>query len=110
MQDTELIVHVRGGFCPDINRARRLLERWSVPFREINVKHDAKAKQRCQEWNHCLAMPVIVVARPGEDAPIEPPAPLAMGTSPRDVDRGSMISEASKAGLRTFLERHGLLE
>lgn len=107
--DKELVVYVRGGFCPDISRARRLLERWQVPYREVNVSKDGMAEQRCQAWNHCLAMPVIVVAHPGEDTPIEPPTPLEPGRSPRDVDRGTMISEASEAGLQTFLERHGFL-
>ncbi len=107
--DKELVLYVRSGFCPDINRARRLLERWDVPYREINFNKDPAAKQRCQAWNHCLAVPVVVVARPGEDLPIETPEPLEPGRSPRDVDRGTMISEASEAGLRAFLERHGFL-
>ncbi len=105
-EDRELVVYVRDGFCPDISRARRALESWRVPYREINIRQE-QARQRCMEWNNCLAMPVVVVARPGEDVPIEPPTPLQAGASPRDVDRGSIISEASEKGLRVFLARHG---
>lgn len=107
-EERELVVYVRDGFCPDISRARRALASWRVPYREINIRQE-QAHQRCMEWNNCLAMPVIVVARSGEDVPIEPPTPLKAGASPRDVDRGYMISEVSKDKLRAFLERHGFL-
>jgi hypothetical protein len=106
-QEKEIVMYTRGGFCPDVSRARRAFQQWRLPYREINVRKDAKAHQRCLDWNDCLAMPVIVVTRPGEDLPVEPPTPLEPGQSPRDVDRGFMISEASKSGLRAFLTRHG---
>jgi glutaredoxin len=107
--EQEIVLYTRGGFCPDVSRARRALQRWRLSYREINVRHDAAYQQRCLDWNGCLAMPVIVVARVNEDLPIEPPSPLQPGQSPRDVDRGYMISEASIDGLRTFLTRHGFL-
>ena len=73
------------------------------------MHQDAQARQRCLEWNDCLAMPVIVIARPDKDLPIEPPTPLGRGQSPRNVDRGYMISEVSQGVLRTFLARHSFL-
>jgi len=105
----EIVMYTRGGFCPDVSRARRTLQFWRLPYREINIREDPLAHQRCLDWNGCLAMPVIVVARAGEDVPIEPPSPLEPDQSPRDVDRGYMISEASKQGLQAFLARHGFL-
>lgn len=105
--DKEIVMYTRGGFCPDVSRARRALQRWRLPYREINVRKSSQAQQRCVDWNGCLAMPVIVIARTGEDLPIEPPSPLAPGQSPRDIDRGYMIAEASRRGLRDFLARHG---
>ncbi len=107
-KEREIVMYVRDGFCPDVGRARRALELWRVPYREINIRQE-QARQRCLEWNNCLAMPVVVIARPGEDVPIEPPTPLKAGTSPRNIDRGYMISEASQAGLRAFLTRHGFV-
>jgi glutaredoxin len=107
--EKEIIMYSRGGFCPDTSRARRAFQRWKLPYREINVRNDPQAQQRCLEWNGCLAMPVIVVARSGEELPLEPPQPLAPGQSPRDVDRGYVISEASQSGLKRFLTRHGFL-
>ncbi len=102
-------MYTRGGFCPDVSRARRAFQLWQLSYREINIRKDPEAYQRCLDWNGCLAMPVILVARPGEDLPIEPPSPLEPGQSPRDVDRGYLITEASKMGLRSFLTRHGFL-
>jgi glutaredoxin len=107
--EKEIVMYTRGGFCPDVSRARRALQLWKLPYREINVRNDPEAHQRCLDWNDCLAMPVIVIARRGEDLPIEPPSPLKPGQSPRDVDRGFMISEVSKKRLHDFLTRHGFL-
>ena len=107
-KEQEIVMYVRDGFCPDVSRARRAFESWQVPYREINIRQE-QARQRCMEWNDCLAMPVIVIARPGEDVPIEPPTPLKAGASPRDVDRGYMISEVSQDKLRAFLTRHGFM-
>ena len=105
--DKEIVIYTRGGFCPDVSRARRALQLWRLPFREINVRNNPEAHQRCLDWNGCLAMPVIVIALPGDDLPIEPPSALAADQSPRDIDRGYMITEASKQALRAFLARHG---
>lgn len=107
--EKEIVMYTRGGFCPDVTRARRALQRWCLPFREINVRKDPEALQRCLDWNGCLAMPVVVVTRPGEDLPIQPPLPLEPNQSPHDVDRGSIIAEASKQSLQTFLVRHSFL-
>ena len=108
-EEKEIVMYTRGGFCPDVSRARRALQGWRLPYREINIRKDPQAHQRCLDWNGCLAMPVIVVARPGDVLPIEPPTPLEPGQSPRDVDRGYVISEAGKRGLRAFLTRHGFV-
>ena len=50
------------------------------------------------------------MAQPGEDVPYETPAPLARGASPRGVDRGSMITEATEDELANWLRKHGVIE
>jgi glutaredoxin len=105
--EKEIVMYTRGGFCPDVGRARRALQLWQLPYREINIRKDPQAHQRCLDWNGCLATPVIVIARPGHDVPIEPPSPLGPDQVLRDLDRGYVISEASKPALRAFLVRHG---
>ena len=107
--DKEIVMYTRGGFCSDVIRARRAFQRWRVAYREINTREDSAAHQRCLEWNGCLAMPVIVIARHGKDVPVESPSPLDPDQGIRDVDRGYIISEASTRGLQAFLTRHGFL-
>lgn len=107
--EKEIVMYTRGGFCSDVSRARRALQRWRLPYREINIRENPEAQQRCLDWNGCLAMPVIVVALRGEDLPIEPPSPLKPDQSPRDLDRGYLITEAGKKALQAFLTRHGFL-
>jgi glutaredoxin len=107
--DKEIVMITRGGFCTDVVRTHRALQRWRLPYREINIRKDPEAQQRCLEWNHNLSMPVIVIARQGEDVPIEPPLPLEPEQSPRDLDRGYLIAEPGKQGLQSFLARHGFL-
>jgi hypothetical protein len=41
--------------------------------------------------------------------PAEPPLPLKAGQSPRDVDRGTMLTEASTPTLEKFLRRNGFM-
>jgi hypothetical protein len=56
----------------------------------------------------CLAVPTLVVVD-DECRPIEPPQPIGRYVSVRNVDRGAIISEPSREGLRQFLIKHGLL-
>ena len=107
--DKEIVMYTRGGFCTDVVRAHRALQRWRLPYREINIRENPQAQQRCLEWNRNLSMPVIVIARQGEDVPIEPPLPLEPEQKPRDLDRGYLITEPGKQGLQSFLTRHGFL-
>jgi hypothetical protein len=53
-------------------------------------------------------VPTVVIV--GDDSrPLEPPSPIGPYQSVRNVDRGSVISEPSRDGLRQFLIRHALL-
>jgi glutaredoxin len=105
----QLAVYTRKRFCPDVYRAREFLRMHNIPYQEIDIESDREASACVQGWNGCLSVPTLVVCEEGSLMPFEEPTPLAPGQSPRDVDRGSIIAEASGAGLRRFLTRHGLL-
>ena len=107
--ELELVMYTRTRGCPFVSVARLALARTGVPYREINIRENPQAHQRCLEWNRNLSMPVIVIARRGEDVPIEPPSSLELDQSPRDLDRGYLIAEPGREGLQTFLARHGFL-
>jgi hypothetical protein len=52
----------------------------------------------------------LVIAEGDSLDPYDPPKPLMPGSGPRGIDRGSMITEASRAELRAWLVKNGLLE
>jgi hypothetical protein len=55
------------------------------------------------------SVPTVVLAEAGTVEPCEAPSPLASGSSPRGVDRGSLITEATRVQLRAWLVKQGLL-
>lgn len=106
--DFELVMYSRLSPCPYVRTAKRVLERENVPYREILIDQDAAAKQRVIDWTGFQSVPTLVVARPGEDLPYEPPASLD-GASPKGVDRGSMLTEPGEITLENWLRHHGFI-
>jgi glutaredoxin len=105
----ELVVYVRHDSCPDVRRTRDFLARHSVPYRLIDADDDLGAGQRVLAWTGYSSFPTLVIANGESMEPMEPPLPLSPGQSPRDVDRGTMLTEASVPALEKFLKRHGFL-
>lgn len=107
--DLELVVYTRSTFCPYQRKAERVFERHGLTPRTILIDRDRQAEQRVIHWTGFKSVPTIIAARPGEDVPYEEPTPLPRGSSPRGVDRGSMITEASEEQLEAWLVRHGFI-
>lgn len=105
----QLVVYVRREACPDVRRTCDFLAKHSVAHRLIEADVDPAAKQRVLEWTGYLSFPTLLVAEDGSVEPVEAPIPLRPGQSPRDVDRGTMLTEPSLPGLEIFLRRHGFL-
>ncbi len=103
-----LLMYVRTGSCPDQSAALRYLAEFKIKPIEVNISTEADAAQRLLDLAGCLAIPTFVAAN-GDHQPIEPPRPLEPRRSVRNVDRGSIISEPTRDGLRAFLIRHGFL-
>lgn len=106
----ELVMYTRTAGCPYITVAKRILERESVPYREIYIDKDPRAEERVREWTGYLSVPTLVVVNPGENLPYEPQDPLDRGQSPRGIDRGTMLTEANAGQLKRWLRRHGFIE
>lgn len=104
-----LLLYTRERTCPDQELARRCLAEFNVPYTEINISREPDAAQQLLELIGCLAVPTLVMADAAHN-PIEPPNPIGPYQSVRNVDRGSIISEPSRAGLQQFLVKHGLLQ
>lgn len=110
MNNKELVMYSRTTGCPFVTTAKRVLSEEQVPYREIFIDQDAAAKQRVIDWTGFLSVPTLVVAAAGEDLPLGEVAPLARGASPRGVDRGPMLTEASSSELRLWLLKHGFID
>jgi glutaredoxin len=106
----ELVMYSRTTACPFVTLALRVLDEQHVPYRKLFIDQDKANEQRVLNWTGFLSVPTLIVARPGEDVPYEEPAPLPAGTSPRGVDRGSMLTEPGEGQLLAWLRKHGFIE
>jgi hypothetical protein len=104
----KLLMFTRAGGCSDQALARRCLDEFKLQPIELNISTEPAAARKLLELAGCLAIPTFVAADERHE-PIEPPRPLEPYRSVRNVDRGSIISEPTRDGLRAFLIRHGFL-
>jgi glutaredoxin len=109
-EDKELVVYTRSTFCPYQAKADRVFAQYGMTPRTIYIDRDAAAENLVVEWTGFKSVPTIIVARKGESLPFEAPTPLVSGSSPRGVDRGSMITEAGEIELKKWLEKNGFIE
>jgi glutaredoxin len=106
----QLIMYSRTISCPFVTLAKRVLNDHAVDYHELYIDKDPEARQRVQTWTGFLSVPTLVVANEGETLPFQEPAPLAKGSSPRGIDRGTMITEPNIEELTRWLQRHGFIE
>ncbi len=100
-------MYTRDIICPDQELARRTLKEWGLSPIEINASRDAEAAQTLLDLVGSLSVPTLVIADE-HNTPIEPPQPISPQATTRNVDRGCLISEPNRDGLRAFLIKHGL--
>jgi glutaredoxin len=105
----ELVMYSRKSPCPWVTIAKRVLEARGIPYRELLIDQDEAARQTVLALTGFLSVPTLVITKAGEIQPYTDPAPLPPGASPRGIDRGSIITEASENELVRWLDRHGFL-
>lgn len=104
----EVVVYM-SPWCSSSADTQRALAEWGVPARFVNIKEDRAAAARLREMVGFESVPTVICADAGNVEPCEPPTALAKGGSPRGVDRGSVITEASRVQLRSWLVKQGFL-
>lgn len=104
----ELVMYTRTIGCPYVSVARRVLQQQNISYREVFIDQDRQARDRVLQWTGFLSVPTLIVTANGDDLPLEEPAPLPAGTSPRGIDRGAMITEPSTEQFMAWLQKHEL--
>lgn len=102
-------MYSRSTSCPFVSLAKRVLDDYGIPYREIHIDRDEQARQRVLQWTGFLSVPTLVVAHAGDDMPISAPDYLERNRSPRGIDRGSMITEPNAEELSAWLIKHKFL-
>lgn len=105
----QLVMYSRTTGCPFITVAKRVLDDHALSYHEIFIDKDMEARRRVQEWTGFLSVPTLIVAEAGEILPYATPAPLPSGTSPRGINRGTMITEGNIEQLELWLTQNGFI-
>lgn len=106
----ELVMYSRTTGCPYISTAKRVLHAHNVAYRELFIDQESQARERVLEWTGFLSVPTLVVAQHGQDLPYTAFDPLPAGASPRGIDRGPMLTEATAGELEAWLKKHRFIE
>ena len=106
----ELVMYSRTLGCPYISITKQTLSEFNVSYREIFIDKDDTARQYVIDWTGFLSVPTLIVANKGEDIPFQPPSRLEKGLSPQGINRGTMITEASREELAEWLAQHGFIK
>jgi hypothetical protein len=105
-----LVLYARVNPCPYLSIAYEVLRRHKVVYTEILIDRDADALDNVMRWTGFLSIPTLVVAEVDSLLPYQQPAFLERGTSPRGINRGSMITEPNKYELEMWLFEHEFIE
>lgn len=107
--DKEIVMYVSGAFCAFTSLARDLLQRYEIPYREIDINEDPAMADRVKTWTHYYSVPTIVIANPGEDVPYTGFLPRPTDRTIKGYDRGPMITEPNNQQLEDWLHKHSFL-
>ena len=67
--EKELVMYIRGSYCPGVALARDLLTRYRVPFREVSIDQDPDAVEPASARAFSIAGSNFVVSAPSEIGP-----------------------------------------
>jgi glutaredoxin len=108
--DKEIVMYVRGVYCGSVALARDLLNRYQIPFREINIDDDPLYAARLKEWTNFYSVPTLIITNPSEDVPYTDVLPRPSDRPLRGYNRGPMLTEPNNQDLENWLYQHGFLD
>ena len=106
----EIVMYARSTYCPQMALARDLMDRYNIPYREIDINDNQDMAARVKAWTGYHSVPTIIIANPGEDVPYTDFLPRPTDRSNRGYDRGPMITEPNNQQLEDWLHKHGFLD
>lgn len=105
----EIVMYVRSAYCPSVALARDLMNRYNIPYREIDITTDPAMAARVKAWTNFHSVPTLIIANPGEDVPYTDFPPRPTDRSIKGYNRGPMITEPNNKDLEDWLYQHGFL-
>jgi len=108
--EKEIVMYARNSYCPMVALARDVLDRYNIPYREIDIQANPAMADRVKEWTGFHSVPTLVIANSGEDMPYTDVLPRPTDRSLRGYDRGPMITEPNNQALEDWLHKHGFLD
>lgn len=108
--EKEIVMYIRGSYCAGVALARDLMNRYNIPYREINIDQDPLMAARVKEWTHHYSVPTLIIANKGQDVPYADFLPRPTERTIKGYDRGPMITEPNNRDLEDWLHKHGFLD
>jgi glutaredoxin len=108
--EKEIVMYVRHFYCSNVALARDVLNRYEIPYREIDIDRNPAMADRVVEWTHHMSVPTLVVTNSGEDTPYTDFLPRPTDRTIKGFDRGPMITEPNNSALEDWLHKHGFLD
>ena len=110
MTKKELVMYSRSTGCPFVTLAKRVLDERGIPYHEIMIDQDSRARVRVLDWTGYLSVPTLVVAHGDDALPYAEPEPINKSKSPRGINRGPMITEPNIHQLIAWLQQHEFIQ
>ena len=107
--EKELLMYSQIKYSPYVALARDLLQRYKIPFREIDITNNATATEQLKTLTGNLNLPTLVLSKPNSKLPLAPPTPLVSGQSSRGLNRDTIITQPNNKQLENWLHQHGFL-
>ena len=96
-------------WCYTSKDTQSALNEWGVPATFINIKEDSAAARACGAGSASKACPRSSSPKTRASNPLRPRLHFRRAAARSGVDRGSMITEASRVQLRAWLVKHSFL-
>ena len=105
-----IILYGEQAYNPFVALARDLLNRYNIPFTEVEARKDKAVAAQVTTLVGELLLPTLLLAEPNETSPYTPADAPHPDRPLTGQDRGSLISTPNNRQLENWLHRHKFLD